>query len=55
MDDEVAPAILAYKGGELFHSIMRVVDEIPSGRHLSIESLEQILVKQRILLKEEKV
>lgn len=54
MDDEVVPAILAYRGGELFHSIMQVVDEIPPGRSLSIESLELVLVKQRILMKEEK-
>ena len=54
MDDEVVPAILAYKGGELFQSVMRVVDEIPSGRSLSQESLELLLLKQRILFKEEK-
>ena len=43
MDVDVVPAILAYRGGELFHSIMSVVDEIPSGRSLSTESLELVL------------
>lgn len=54
MDDEVVPAILAYKSGDLFNSIMRVVDEIPSGRSLSTESLELALLKQRIIFKDEK-
>lgn len=54
MDSEIVPAILAYKAGDLFHSIMRIVDEIPSGRSLSTESLELVLLKQRIILKDEK-
>ena len=43
MDADVMPAVLAYKGGELFQSVMRIVDEIPSGRALSTESLELVL------------
>ena len=43
MDAEVMPAVLAYKSGELFKSVMRIVDEIPSGRSLSTESLELVL------------
>jgi len=54
MDGEVVPAILAYKSGDLFNSIMRAVDEIPSGRSLSTESLELVLLKQRIIFKDEK-
>ncbi|KAF8454299.1 thioredoxin-like protein, partial [Terfezia claveryi] len=54
MDGEVVPAILAYKAGDLFNSVMRVVDEIPSGRSLSTESLELVLLKQRIIFKDEK-
>lgn len=54
MDGEVVPAILAYKSGDLFNSIMRVVDEIPSGRSLSTESLELVLLKQRIIFKDDK-
>ncbi|KAF8465252.1 thioredoxin-like protein, partial [Kalaharituber pfeilii] len=45
MDSEVVPALLAYKGGDLFHSVMRIVDEIPTGRSLSTESLELVLRK----------
>jgi len=54
MDDEVVPAILAYKTGDLFNSIMRVVDEIPSGRSLSTESLELVLLKQKVISKDER-
>lgn len=43
MDVAVVPAVLAYKGGELFANIMRIVDEIPSGRSLSTDSLELVL------------
>lgn len=43
MDAAATPAILAYKGGELFANIMRVVDEIPPGRSISSESLELVL------------
>jgi hypothetical protein len=43
MDAAVVPAVLAYKGGDLFANIMRIVDEIPPGRNLSTESLELVL------------
>lgn len=43
MDAKVVPAVLAYKGGELFANIIRIVDEIPPGRNLSTESLELVL------------
>ncbi|RPA98171.1 thioredoxin-like protein [Choiromyces venosus 120613-1] len=43
MDVAVVPAVLAYKGGELFANIIRIVDEIPSGRSLSTDSLELVL------------
>lgn len=43
MDPAVVPAVLAYKGGELFANIMRIVDEIPPGRNLSTDSLELVL------------
>lgn len=43
MDPAVVPAVLAYKGGELFANIMRIVDEIPPGRSLSTDSLELVL------------
>jgi hypothetical protein len=43
MEAPVVPAVLAYKGGELFANIMRIVDEIPPGRNLSTDSLELVL------------
>lgn len=51
MDAEVTPAILAYKGGDLFATIMRVVDEIPPGRSLSSDSLELVL-KRYVMIPE---
>lgn len=52
MDSAAVPAVLAYKGGELFANIMRIVDEIPAGRSLSAESLELVLRKENILHKD---
>jgi hypothetical protein len=43
MEASVVPAVLGYKGGELFANIMRIVDEIPPGRNLSADSLELVL------------
>ena len=45
MESAVVPAILAYKAGELFANIIRIVDEIPPGRNLSVDSLELVLRK----------
>ncbi|PUU80782.1 thioredoxin-like protein [Tuber borchii] len=52
MDVAVVPAVLAYKGGELFANIMRIVDEIPSGRSLSTDSLELVLRRANVLHKD---
>ncbi|TGZ84882.1 thioredoxin-like protein [Ascodesmis nigricans] len=49
MDAAVTPAVLAYKGGDLFANIMRIVDEIPPGRNLSSESLELVLKRENVL------
>lgn len=46
MDRQVVPAMLAYKAGELIANIPRIVDEIPTGRSLSSESLESVLKRQ---------
>ncbi|KAI5807088.1 thioredoxin-like protein [Geopyxis carbonaria] len=43
MESSVVPAVLAYKGGELFANLIRIVDEIPPGRSLSVDSLELVL------------
>lgn len=45
MEASVVPAVLAYKAGELFANIIRIVDEIPPGRNLSTDSLELVLRK----------
>lgn len=52
MESSVVPAVLAYKGGELFANIMRIVDEIPPGRNLSAESLELVLRRANVLHKD---
>ncbi|TGZ80516.1 thioredoxin-like protein [Ascodesmis nigricans] len=52
MEADVTPAVLAYKGGDMFANIMRIVDEIPPGRNLSSESLELVLTRENILFKE---
>ncbi|KAF3930480.1 phosducin [Dactylella cylindrospora] len=49
MDREVVPALLAYKSGELIVNLPRVVDEIPTGRNLSSESLETVLRKHNAI------
>jgi hypothetical protein len=49
MDAAMAPAVLAYKGGELFANILRIADEIPPGRNLSAESLELVLRRANVL------
>ncbi|KAL7271201.1 hypothetical protein RUND412_006054 [Rhizina undulata] len=52
MDVAVVPAILAYKDGDLFANLMRVVDEVPPGRSLSADSLELVLRRANVLHKE---
>ena len=43
MDPIAAPAILAYKAGDLIANLVSVIDEIPAGRDLSASSLEALL------------
>ncbi|KAI9655189.1 MAG: hypothetical protein M1829_000685 [Trizodia sp. TS-e1964] len=43
MDVVAVPAILAYKGGELFANLVSIIDEIPPERNLSCSSLEWVL------------
>ncbi|KAI9820959.1 MAG: hypothetical protein M1832_003431 [Thelocarpon impressellum] len=45
MDVASAPAVLAYRGGELFANLVGIVDEIPAERTLSTSSLEMVLRK----------
>ncbi|MCJ1372077.1 hypothetical protein MMC20_003298 [Loxospora ochrophaea] len=49
MDETSVPAILAYKGGDLFANLVSVIDEIPAGRDLSVSSLESVLQSYKVL------
>lgn len=43
MDHIQAPALLAYRGGEVFTSITDIIRNIPRGRSCSADSLEDLL------------
>ncbi|KAI9768218.1 MAG: hypothetical protein M1840_005048 [Geoglossum simile] len=48
MDAVSVPAILAYKGGNLFANLVSVIDEIPPNRNLSSSSLELVMQRHHI-------
>jgi hypothetical protein len=43
MDHIQAPALLAYRGGEVFTTITDIIRNIPKGRSCSADSLEDLL------------
>lgn len=43
MDHVQAPALLAYRGGDVFATIVNVIRSIPKGRSCSADSLEDLL------------
>jgi hypothetical protein len=43
IDAAGVPAILAYKGGDMFANLVSVIDKIPQNRNLSSSSLELVL------------
>jgi hypothetical protein len=45
MDVASVPAILAYRGGDLFANLVSVIGEIPPNRNLSSSSLELVLTQ----------
>ena len=45
MDEVAVPAILGYRGGELFANLSAVIEEIPMGRDMSPSTLEAVLKK----------
>ncbi|KAJ5312510.1 hypothetical protein PENANT_c027G09488 [Penicillium antarcticum] len=49
MDHIKAPAILAYRGGDVFATIVDVLRSIPRGRSCSADSLEDLLKLNRVL------
>ncbi|KAJ5973439.1 hypothetical protein N7481_010649 [Penicillium waksmanii] len=44
-----APALLAYRGGDVFATIVNVIRSIPKGRSCSADSLEDLLKLNRVL------
>ncbi|CAL5870699.1 uncharacterized protein PFLUO_LOCUS4939 [Penicillium psychrofluorescens] len=49
MDHIQAPAILAYRGGDVFTTIVDIMRNIPRGRSPSADSLEDLLKLNRVL------
>ncbi|KOS47334.1 hypothetical protein ACN38_g1710 [Penicillium nordicum] len=49
MDHIAAPALLAYRGGDVFATIVDVLRNIPRGRSCSADSLEDLLKLHRVL------
>ncbi|KAJ5817685.1 hypothetical protein N7447_007693 [Penicillium robsamsonii] len=49
MDHIKAPALLAYRGGDVFATIIDVLHNIPRGRSCSADSLEDLLKMNRVL------
>ncbi|MCJ1337896.1 hypothetical protein MMC09_003180 [Bachmanniomyces sp. S44760] len=49
MDEEAVPAILAYRGGEIFANMVAVLDEMPAGQDLSEDNLEALLKRRSVL------
>ncbi|RAH53593.1 phosducin [Aspergillus piperis CBS 112811] len=49
MDHIEAPALLAYKDGDVFATIVEILRQIPKGRSCSADSLEDLLRSYRIL------
>ena len=43
MDNIEAPALLAYRGGDVFATIVQIPQQIPNGRSCSADSLEDLL------------
>ncbi|RAL00883.1 phosducin family protein [Aspergillus ibericus CBS 121593] len=49
MDHIEAPALLAYKNGDVFATIVEIMRQIPKGRSCSADSLEDLLKSYRVL------
>ncbi|KAJ5120669.1 uncharacterized protein N7515_010057 [Penicillium bovifimosum] len=49
MDHIQAPALLAYRGGEVFATVVDILRNIPRGRSCSADSLEDLLKMHRVL------
>ena len=49
MEHVEAPALLAYKGGDVFATIVDILKQIPNGRNCSSASLEDLLMLYDVL------
>ncbi|EFW19407.1 phosducin [Coccidioides posadasii str. Silveira] len=49
MDHIEAPALLAYRGGDVFATIVDIFRQLPDGRDCSSSSLEALLMQHRVL------
>lgn len=45
MENVTAPALLAYKGGDVFATIVEIANQLPNGRDCSTSSLEDLLMQ----------
>lgn len=45
MDHIKAPALLAYKNGDVFATIVEIFKQLPNGRGCSSASLEELLIQ----------
>jgi hypothetical protein len=45
MENISAPALLAYKGGDVFATIVEIANQLPNGRDCSTSSLEDLLMQ----------
>lgn len=49
MNHVEAPALLAYKGGDVFATIVDILKQLPDGRDCSPSSLEHLLIQYVLL------
>ncbi|EEP80206.1 predicted protein [Uncinocarpus reesii 1704] len=49
MDHVTAPALLAYRGGDVFATIVDIFRQLPNGRNCSSSSLEALLMQHLVL------
>ncbi|KAF3483469.1 putative Phosducin [Arthroderma uncinatum] len=49
MDHITAPALIAYRNGEVFATIIDVLNQLPNGRGCSSSSIEDLLMQHKVL------
>lgn len=43
MDHVGAPAVIAYKGGDVFSTLVEIPSQIPSGKSLNASTMEDLM------------